>query len=85
MAIQYLFAMRSQDIVPELSAAEAVIKLAAERGYPRLAIDITTYFEDISHRRVGDVAWVACLHSAAQAFYVSLRIIHLSHTILIIM
>ena len=74
MAIQYLFAMRSQNIVPELSAVQGVIILAAESGYPRLAFDLATYFEDNSHRRVGDDVWVACLYSAAQALYVSFRI-----------
>lgn len=71
MAIQYLFAMRAQNIVPELLAVQAVIILAAESGYPRLALDLATYFEDVSHRRLGDAAWVACLHSAAQSLYVS--------------
>ena len=84
MAIQFLFAMRSQNIVPELSAVQAVILLVAEGGYPRLALDITTYFEDISHRRVGDEVWVACLYSAAKVFYVSLRIILTFLTLLII-
>lgn len=74
MALQYLFAMKSQNIVPELSAVQAVIILAAESGYPRLAFDLATYFEDNSHRRVGDDVWVACLYSAAQALYVSFRI-----------
>ena len=79
MAIQYLFAMNSQNIVPELSAVQAVIMLAAESGYPRLALDLATYFEDISHRRLGDEVWIACLYSSAQALYVSLRITNLSH------
>ena len=74
MALQWLFAMKSQNIVPELSAVQAVIILAAEGEYPRLALDLVTYFEGISHRRVGDEAWVACLYSASQVQYVSLRI-----------
>jgi pentatricopeptide repeat protein len=74
MATQYLFAMKSQNIVPELSAVQAVIILAAESGYPRLALDLATYFEDVSHRRLEDAAWVACLYSAAQALYVRLCI-----------
>lgn len=84
MAIQYLFAMKSQNIVPEFSAVQTVIVLAAESGYPRLALDLATYFEDISHRRLGDAAWIACLYSAAQYFYVSLCIANLFLTILII-
>ena len=80
MAIQYLFAMQSQNIVPELSAVQAVIILAAESGYARLALDLAAYFEDISHRRVGDEVWIACLYSSAQVSYVSLRITNLSHT-----
>jgi hypothetical protein len=80
MALQYLFAMRSQNIVPELSAVQGVIILAAESGHPRLAYDLATYFEDNSHRRVGDDVWIACLYSAAQALYVSLRITHPHNT-----
>lgn len=74
MAIQYLFAMKPQNIVPELSAVQSVVILAAENGYPRLALDLATHFEGVSHRRLEDVAWVACLYSAARSFYVSLRI-----------
>lgn len=74
MSIQYLFAMKSQNIVPELSVVQAVIILAAENGYPRLALDLATYFENVSHRRLGDAVWVACLYSAAQSLYVSLYI-----------
>ena len=80
MALQYLFAMRSQNIVPELSAVQGVIKLAAESGHPRLAYDLVTYFEDNSHRRMGDDVWTTCLYSAAQALYVSLRITHSHNT-----
>ncbi|KAF8161013.1 hypothetical protein B0H34DRAFT_795856 [Crassisporium funariophilum] len=66
MALQYLFAMTSHNIVPELAAVQAVIILAAERRYSRLAIDLATYFEEVSHRRLEDSAWLACLASAAQ-------------------
>ncbi|KAF8967814.1 hypothetical protein BDZ97DRAFT_1801393 [Flammula alnicola] len=53
-----------------LAAARAVVILAAECGHSRLAIEIATYFEDISLRRLDDSAWVACLTSAAQNLYV---------------
>jgi hypothetical protein len=79
MAIQYLFAMKSQDIVPELPAVQDVVILAAENKYARLALDIVTDFEKNSHRRVGDEVWVACLYSAANTFYVSLCTTNLSH------
>jgi pentatricopeptide repeat protein len=79
MAVQYLFSMKSQGLVPELSAVQAVIKSATENGYPRLGLDIATYFEDESHRRLEDAVWVACLYSSAQCHYVSLRITNLSH------
>jgi pentatricopeptide repeat protein len=78
MAIQLLFAMKSKNIVPELCAVQDVIIFTAEMGYPRLALDLATYFEDNSHRRVGDDVWVTCLYSAAKALYVSSRIT-LSH------
>jgi pentatricopeptide repeat protein len=70
MALRYMMAMKKQDVVPELSAAQAVVILAADCGYSRLAIDIATYFENVSVRRLEDSAWIACLASSARNLYV---------------
>jgi pentatricopeptide repeat protein len=71
-ALQYLHSMKTQDLVPELPAVEAVITLAADIGYPRLAIDLATSFELISLRRIDQVVWMSCLRSSAENLYVSL-------------
>jgi len=70
MALQYMMAMKKKDIVPELSAAQAVVILAADCGYSRLAIDTAIYFEQVSLRRLEDSAWIACLASSARHLYV---------------
>ena len=72
VALQYLYAMKARNLVPELHAAEAVITLAAHIGYSRLAIDLATWFEDTSIRRLGQAAWISCLRSSADSLYVSL-------------
>ncbi|EDR11808.1 uncharacterized protein LACBIDRAFT_293043 [Laccaria bicolor S238N-H82] len=70
MALQYLFTMQSHGLVPELTAAEHVITLAAQCNQPRLAIDLVNWFENISPQRVGPSVWMACLTSSAECMYV---------------
>lgn len=71
-ALQYLYSMKPLNLVPELPAVEAVITLAADSGCPRLAIDLATWFEGISIRRIDQVVWMSCLRSSAEDLYVSL-------------
>lgn len=73
VALQYLYAMKAHKLVPELPAIEAVVTLAAHRGYPRLAIDLATWFEDSSIRRLDHAVWMSCLRSSTDSLYVSLR------------
>ncbi|KDR75443.1 hypothetical protein GALMADRAFT_69951 [Galerina marginata CBS 339.88] len=70
MAIQCVFSMKKQGIVPELAAAQAVVTLAADCGYSRLAIELATYFEDTSVRQLDNSAWMACLYSSARNLYI---------------
>jgi pentatricopeptide repeat protein len=69
-ALNYLFMMKNQDIVPELSAVQDVIMLTANCGYSRLAIELSAFYEKTSLRRLDDVVWMTCLASAAQNHYV---------------
>lgn len=69
-ALSYLFRMKNQDILPELSAVQSVIILAANCGYSRLAIELSVFYEKTSLRRLDDSVWMACLSSAAQNHYV---------------
>lgn len=70
VALQYLYAMKAHKLVPELPAIEAVVTLAAHRGYPRLAIDLATWFEDSSIRRLDHAVWMSCLRSSTDSLYV---------------
>jgi pentatricopeptide repeat protein len=71
LALQYLHSMKAHNLVPELPAVEAIVTLTADRGYPRLAIDLATWFEDTSIRRLDQAVWMSCLRSSADSLYVS--------------
>jgi pentatricopeptide repeat protein len=72
-ALNYLFTMKSQDILPELSAVQDVIMLTANCGYSRLAIELSAFYEKTSLRHLDDAVWMSCLASAAQNQYVRLH------------
>jgi len=72
MALHYLFSMRNQDILPELSAVHDVVVLAANCGYSRLAIELASFYEKSSSRSLDDTVWMTCLASSAQNRYVCL-------------
>ncbi|KAJ6499358.1 hypothetical protein C8R45DRAFT_982182 [Mycena sanguinolenta] len=69
VALQYFHAMKAHNLLPDVAAAQAVITLAANQGFPRLAIDIATSFENETFRKVEDSVWLACLHSSAAELY----------------
>ncbi|KAJ7132806.1 hypothetical protein C8R43DRAFT_1239561 [Mycena crocata] len=69
VALQYLQAMEAHNLLPEVAAAQAVIILAANQGYPRLAVDLAISFESTSVRKVEDSVWLACLHSSGADLY----------------
>lgn len=71
VALQYLHGMKARNLLPEVAAAQAVIVLAADQGYPRLAVDLAISFETETVRKVEDSVWLACLHSSAADLYVS--------------
>lgn len=73
LALQFLFDMNARGLVPELKAVQGVILLAARLGYPRLALDLATSFEEDSSRRLGPEVWMNCLMSSAQDLYVSIH------------
>lgn len=78
MALQYFYAMKRQSIIPEVQAAEAVINVIAQRGYPRLALDIAAWFEENSIRRLNHSTWMNCLISSADRLYVCFFLLNLS-------
>jgi pentatricopeptide repeat protein len=74
VALQYFYAMKSRGITPDLRSAQAVVILAAQQGYPRLAIDLARWFEEISVRRLDHAAWMNVLIASANSLYVSLYV-----------
>ncbi|KAJ6586863.1 hypothetical protein DFH09DRAFT_1027747 [Mycena vulgaris] len=69
VALQHLHAMHAHNFLPEVAAAQAIIVLAAEQGYPKLAVDLATSFESEGLRKVEDSVWLACLRSSAADLY----------------
>lgn len=72
MALHCLFTMKNQDILPELPAVQDVIILTANCGYSRLAVELASFYERTSLRRLDDAVWMTCLASSAQNYYVRL-------------
>ncbi|KAF8894891.1 hypothetical protein CPB84DRAFT_1682582 [Gymnopilus junonius] len=70
MAVQYVFSMKEQGIIPEIATAQDVVILAAECGYSRLAIELATYFENTAIRQLESSAWISCLFSSARNLYI---------------
>lgn len=70
MAVQCVFSMKEQNVIPEIATAQDVVILAAECGYSRLAIELATYFESTSVRQLESSAWLSCLFSSARNLYV---------------
>lgn len=69
LAIQHFYAMKSRQIIPHVHAAQSVIAFAAQSGYPRLALDLATWFEEASIRRLDHTVWVKCLIASADGLY----------------
>lgn len=68
--LQCMYVMGSRGLVIELTIAQDVIGLAAELGFPRLALDLAENFEATSVRRLSPETWMRCLASSAEALYV---------------
>lgn len=79
MALQYLYATKKYQVIPDFSITHSVITFAAQSGHPRLAIDLITWFEQQSVRRFDPTTWMTCLISSAEALYVSLRWIFVTY------
>ncbi|KAF9241570.1 hypothetical protein BU15DRAFT_44674 [Melanogaster broomeanus] len=69
LALRYMHEMRSRGLTPELTTAQDIIKLAADMGLPRLALDIAQTFEAQSLRRIDSETWMSCLMSSADMLY----------------
>lgn len=70
LALQYMHEMENLGLVPRLTTAQDIIKLAADMDLPKLAIDIAQNFESRSPRRLGGETWMSCLTSSADMLYV---------------
>lgn len=68
-ALQCVYEMGTRGLILELTIAQDVIGLAAELGFPRLAIDLAENFEATSVRRLSSETWIGCLASSAEVLY----------------
>ncbi|PSS07199.1 hypothetical protein PHLCEN_2v3482 [Hermanssonia centrifuga] len=68
-AIQTLAHMGNEGIAPTLNAAQAVIKLACDLHFPRLALDLAQAFESTSVRRIDPGIWACILVSSSESLY----------------
>ncbi|OJA18630.1 hypothetical protein AZE42_01776 [Rhizopogon vesiculosus] len=68
-ALQCVYQLGTRGLALELTLAQDVIKLAAELGFPRLALDLAENFEATSVRRLNPDVWMRCLASSAEALY----------------
>ncbi|KAG2079233.1 hypothetical protein BDR04DRAFT_1086392 [Suillus decipiens] len=67
--LQCLYELGNRGLVPDLTITQEVIGLAAELGFPRLALDLAENFEATSVRRLSPETWMRCLASSAEALY----------------
>jgi hypothetical protein len=70
LALQYMHEMNELGLVPLLTTAQDVVKLATDMELPKLAIEIAQHFESRSPRRLGGETWMSCLTSSADMLYV---------------
>ncbi|KAJ7072379.1 hypothetical protein C8F01DRAFT_1012105 [Mycena amicta] len=68
VCLTHLHEMKAAGLVPQLAAIQKIIVLAANQGFPKLAIDIAVSYEE-STRKVEDSVWLACLHASAAQLY----------------
>lgn len=71
MGLHKLAEMNDRGMNPNLPTAQRVILKAAEQGYPRLAMDLATAYENSSLRRIDSETWVNLLAACADNYYVS--------------
>ncbi|PPQ99718.1 hypothetical protein CVT24_009701 [Panaeolus cyanescens] len=66
MALGCFLEMKARNLVPEIQAAQRLVVAAAKTGYATLALDILTYIESVSPRKMTEWVWLACLESSAK-------------------
>lgn len=71
LALQFLAEMNKLELGPTLKTMQAIINLACDIGYPRLALELADAFESTSVRRLESEVWMNCLACAAEHLYVS--------------
>ncbi|TFK87666.1 hypothetical protein K466DRAFT_599273 [Polyporus arcularius HHB13444] len=68
-ALQFLSKIAPSGLSTTLQTASAVVRCAADLGFPRLALDLADAFESTSVRRLESEVWVDVLVSCAEQFY----------------
>ncbi|TFK68711.1 hypothetical protein BDN72DRAFT_841509 [Pluteus cervinus] len=69
MALRHLYIARSRDILPTTTVVCAMTQLAAELGFPRLAVDLAISYGIQTTGLRNRLVWANCLRSSADHFY----------------
>ena len=70
LALQRMHEMDALGLVPQLTTAQDVAKLAADMDCPKIAIEVAQHFESGAHRKLDGETWMSCLTSSADMLYV---------------
>src|ERR1700759_4333638 len=70
LALRFFIESKSRGLVLATRAVQDIIVLAAERGHPRLALDIAICYESQSVKQLEPSVWLSCLASSAQDYFV---------------
>ncbi|KXN90905.1 hypothetical protein AN958_02687 [Leucoagaricus sp. SymC.cos] len=69
MAVRHLLSVSKTGVVPTHQTVQSVIIFAARNNFARLALDLATWFEWLSNRRLEESVWVNCLIASAETAY----------------
>ena len=76
LALRFFNDSKSRGLAPQMKAVQNIVLLAAERGHPRLAIDIATWYESQSVKLLEPSVWLSCLASSEQDYFVKYPVFH---------
>ncbi|KAG6907662.1 hypothetical protein DXG01_007866 [Tephrocybe rancida] len=69
LALQCYRAMKTYNVIPDITTTASLIGHVADVGYPRLALDLLADYEKVSVRRMDHTVWVQCLTASTEALY----------------
>ncbi|KAF9263416.1 hypothetical protein L218DRAFT_1077388 [Marasmius fiardii PR-910] len=68
-SLRYLHEIRNKGLKPDLETLLSVVDLAAQKSYPRLALDLIERYQDDVARSIPFNTWMNCLRSSVKALW----------------